>query len=703
MSGKVTFLYNERIIQVNEGIEEIDVQQDIWSYAKEVWLTEPFANRFNFPLRVVGGDVTVGANRISPYFFLRHGWRLRPQEANHTLQIAGTFLVEGGGDPFLSTIGTYNVRIVSTVPIEAEFIVAQLPEIEFASFQNAVWYNANSPDAGLQYPRGTRQRPVNNINDALAILAIQGFGRLGLLSNATFDAGHNIEDIEVFGVSSQQTFVAILPEAFTQRARFTNVSITGELDGDTSIIDCEVRNLHYVNGEIKRSTIRSDATIQIDGNASAEIVDCNSGPPESLESFPIIDMGGSGQSLSVRNFNGKLKITNKTGPDKISLDINSGHIVLDETVTNGIVVSRGLGRFQNNSTGTTQVVSEDMVNAVSIADTVWEANLKERALDGSHTKAGFFLARTINDIANVVNVSGNEVTIEEDGYPLNLTPGLYDNRILQFHKNGEFVYEIRKVVEHKADGILVLDKEPVLVNNDDPWHVYILNQFATSKVDVDYELITNNIWSKLIDGMSAEDFIVSIKTAIDELDLNVDSSEIAEAVWNEQLSENGEDIAKTIVLGIKSELDDLEIDIDNNEIATAVWNSLVSEHEQEGSFGKQLGDLEVDVDNESIASAVWDKQISEHTQEGSTGNALATSSSGGVDPNILANAVWNHEKGQQVSTDTDRVRNIEEGNWKIEGTQMIFFDLEGNEMFRFDLKNQAGQPSNENVFERVRV
>jgi hypothetical protein len=43
-----------------------------------------------------------------------------------------------------------------------------------------------------------------------------------------------------------------------------------------------------------------------------------------------------------------------------------------------------------------------------------------------------------------------------------------------------------------------------------------------------------------------------------------------------------------------------------------------------------------------IAAAVWDELLANHTDPGSAGNALATASSGGVDLNLLAQAVWEY-------------------------------------------------------------
>lgn len=46
-----------------------------------------------------------------------------------------------------------------------------------------------------------------------------------------------------------------------------------------------------------------------------------------------------------------------------------------------------------------------------------------------------------------------------------------------------------------------------------------------------------------------------------------------------------------------------------------------------------------------VADAVWDEALAGHVVSGSAGNALATASSGGVDPAILAQAVWDEATG----------------------------------------------------------
>ena len=70
----------------------------------------------------VGGDALGGGLFIPPYYFLRNGWRVRPMESNHNLTITGNLFVDGGGVPVVSTLGTYQVNVNYTVPVQAQGI-----------------------------------------------------------------------------------------------------------------------------------------------------------------------------------------------------------------------------------------------------------------------------------------------------------------------------------------------------------------------------------------------------------------------------------------------------------------------------------------------------------------------------------------------------------------------------------------------------
>lgn len=94
--------------------------QVLWSNWKD-WLLAGNAG-YALALDTVGGEpIDPAAGTMIPlYLFVLNGWKLRPMEADHTLNVTnGSLLVDGGGDPFVSTLGDYTVRIRYQQPVQA--------------------------------------------------------------------------------------------------------------------------------------------------------------------------------------------------------------------------------------------------------------------------------------------------------------------------------------------------------------------------------------------------------------------------------------------------------------------------------------------------------------------------------------------------------------------------------------------------------
>ena len=78
--------------------------------------------KYGMVFRQVGSDDLGAGLSIPPYIFLQGEWRVRPMESNHNLTITGNLFVEGGGVPFVQTLGTYQVNVNYTVPVQAQGI-----------------------------------------------------------------------------------------------------------------------------------------------------------------------------------------------------------------------------------------------------------------------------------------------------------------------------------------------------------------------------------------------------------------------------------------------------------------------------------------------------------------------------------------------------------------------------------------------------
>ena len=105
---------NKRIVL---DTTSVDVR-DIYSRWKD-WVHSGNAE-YLAAFRVVGGDPLGSGLYVSSYFFLLNGWRIRPQETDHTLTIDGNISVDGGGIPVVPTLGNNNVIVQYIVPVAAQ-------------------------------------------------------------------------------------------------------------------------------------------------------------------------------------------------------------------------------------------------------------------------------------------------------------------------------------------------------------------------------------------------------------------------------------------------------------------------------------------------------------------------------------------------------------------------------------------------------
>jgi hypothetical protein len=109
----------ERLIVLG-GDFDLDVK-DLYSRWKE-WLKDTDEAHNIIAFEAIGGNEIdpVAGTEIPAYVYITNGWTLRPQEADHTLNVInGILLREGGGDPFEDTTGAFTVRINYQQPVQA--------------------------------------------------------------------------------------------------------------------------------------------------------------------------------------------------------------------------------------------------------------------------------------------------------------------------------------------------------------------------------------------------------------------------------------------------------------------------------------------------------------------------------------------------------------------------------------------------------
>ena len=246
-------------------------------------------------------------------------------------------------------------------------------ELQHGIFGGEVHYDSVAGVAGTLYPIGTPLLPGNNFPDLTDIAYRRGFDQIHITGNAVLGAGDNVSNFTLIGQNPARTSITINPDAETLNCEILESFVEGTLDGGAILRNDVLEDLDYVNGYIMQSML-NPGTITLGGGAIAYILDSFSGVPG--QGTPVIDFGGSGQALAMRNYSGGVKLINKTGPESVSIDLDPGQCIIDtSTVTNGAITVRGTGKLtdQNGDRlysgvyGSLTIIADDLVNPKNIA------------------------------------------------------------------------------------------------------------------------------------------------------------------------------------------------------------------------------------------------------------------------------------------------------------------------------------------------
>ena len=386
----VSFDGLNKIITADSGTTSIDVGADMYSRWKD-WVLTGSNSQWEKAFEVVGGEPTTGGNTISGYFFLANGWKLRPQEANHTLVIDGILLTTDQSSPYLPTIGTFNVSIQAVIPLQAEAILVetgvsgltpdesvQLDEVEGLSYVNAtVYIDTNGGGTGNTFPSGNASNPVNNWSDASIIASGRGFDRFELHGPLTLLIGDSYNDTHWMGVSPSNSQLT-LNGSNSALCSFYHLKLTGTLMGRVTAEFCSLGALVDFQGTLKECGLTSSVVIDSTATGIIGIVDCKS--LVAGTGRPTLDTNGSSADFNIRGYTGGLTVENFTAGGNMSIDVISGTVEIAASCTSGTIVVRGICSLIDNSGPGVTVVTDGLVSPVSIESTLAEATLARKHL-----------------------------------------------------------------------------------------------------------------------------------------------------------------------------------------------------------------------------------------------------------------------------------------------------------------------------------
>ncbi len=138
MAAKWTIDNINKLFILKPGIVALNVEQDLYSDWKEEYKIDPNSS-FPPAMRTIGGDPVTLVKDAGPTFFMINGWKIRPDEVNHTLDIEGNLFTDPAGfSPYVPTVGAFNVFAISFVSNLTEVIVSSVDQATLASIDAAV-------------------------------------------------------------------------------------------------------------------------------------------------------------------------------------------------------------------------------------------------------------------------------------------------------------------------------------------------------------------------------------------------------------------------------------------------------------------------------------------------------------------------------------------------------------------------------------
>lgn len=293
----------------------------------------------------------------------------------------GNFVAVDSIDVALNPVFPTFGRFVSKASASSS-TTANQEQLEYATFNGGVSLDTTTPYTGDVYPVGNQEFPVNNLTDALQIANNRGFSKIYIVSPTfTFATTDVVDDFIFEGDSATRHLLTLTEDATITNCIFRNLAINGFLDGGCSASFCIIFNLNYIDGSLL-DCLFSTGTITLSGT-QANFLRCASAVAGGGGGqTPTIDLNGGGTDLVIRDYQGGIELTNMSvATDNVSIDMSSGRVVLDSTITDCNLTIRGIGELQDNKTGGT-VDSTGLLDP-NIVNTQLQEMMKRWDLDSS--------------------------------------------------------------------------------------------------------------------------------------------------------------------------------------------------------------------------------------------------------------------------------------------------------------------------------
>lgn len=422
MAVKWTIDNLNKLFILKAGVTDIDVEVDLYSDWKEEY---KLSNNSAFPIamRSIGGDPVTAVKDAGATFFMVNGWRIRPDEANHTLNIVGNLFADPAGESVVvNTVGAFNVRVEMFV---SNLVDAVTSRVDLTQLLPAVFIDTVNGTPGTAVGIGTPTNPVDNITDAATIAARDNLREYRFRGPLTLN--DDLPDWTLIGLSSIANDELDLNGFDTSSTKIIGAKVTGTTSGQKMQWEgCEINGVSGQSGVFTDCGIRGS----LSGKANTESTYKECYSLVAGQTTPIYTLSAN-ELLNLRNYSGGWHLHNSVAGNICTLEVDPGNVVIDADCSAGNVSVRGVGTLTDNSTGTV-VNSDGFIDSTGLADIITNG-VDLKSINGS-VLAAVLLALAANTMARgTISVVNDATSIEvqfDDGFDPEAGDGISGRAIL---------------------------------------------------------------------------------------------------------------------------------------------------------------------------------------------------------------------------------------------------------------------------------
>ena len=372
MATKVTFNTLTKTIKFNSGVTSVDFKTEVYSDAKEDWISDSSLRKYPFPFVSIGGNEVTGGKVIEPTFFLLGGWQMEPASEDHEVTIFGNVFHDAGLALVKVPTGySIVVNLSTTISPDTKNASIVRQASEDGLYNGVVTINTTSSYTGTEDLVGTEKYPVNNLADALLIAADKGFKRLLFKNDYTFVSGDNVALYELVGEAPARTTLTFESGSITTGTEFFNCNITGYIGAIAGMTGCHLRtiigdsNAPGVEINMHDCIIENSVTLSSGLSGELQVIKCMSGVAG--QATPTFNMNGADVDLVVRDWTGGVEMQGMTAGQVGSFDISSGQMIFNADCTSATATVRGQCKVTNNASGNVGFTLKDETTTAMLA------------------------------------------------------------------------------------------------------------------------------------------------------------------------------------------------------------------------------------------------------------------------------------------------------------------------------------------------